>query len=320
MEIRKLQYTGKGTYVLSLPKKWLKKYNLKKGDKFAIIEMENGFFVTPKFNENKDRSATIEISKDISREIISRYTYGYKTLNITGKITSEARNDIKETISELMGYDIIDEKEDIIVIQDLLDPSQLTIKKTLKREYFLASMMHRDALIALQNNDRKMALDIIKRDSEVNKLYFLAVRQIRTALQNTVFAESSGINSLESIDIRIVSKNIEEIGDHAVVIAQSILMLTDNEKELFEDISKLGYFAYKMNEIAFKAFIESSRENANAALGMKKEFLTKKEELDKLVIPSPYAIALRNILENIKDIGEKGVDIAHLVFKPQEEL
>jgi hypothetical protein len=34
------------------------------------------------------------------------------------------------------------------------------------------------------------------------------------------------------------------------------------------------------------------------------------------VLSSPHAIHLRNVLENIKGIGEKGIEVAQLAYKP----
>ncbi len=316
MEIRKLQYSGKGTYVLSLPKKWLEKYNVKKGDKFAIIEMENGIYVTPKFNESTQRTATLDVTEYISKEIIARYTYGYKNVTINGPLSSIERTVIKNTIAELMGYDIIEETEDKIIITDLLNPSQLNIIKTIKREFFLASHMHKDAIMAFLKLDGALAQDVIDRDSEVNKLYFFTVRQLRTALQDTTVAESIGVNSLESIDIRVVSKSIEELGDHAVAIARSVLNLSTIEEALFFKISDFSAKAQTISSLAIKAFIDADKEEGVKVLKMKDAFMKQKDELDEAVLSSGQAINLRNILENIKDIGEKGIEIAQLAYKP----
>jgi phosphate uptake regulator len=317
MEIRKLQYSGKGTFVLSLPKKWLEKYGIEKGDKFGIVEMENGLYITPSFNETHDRTATIDVTDYVSKELIARYTYGYNHVIVKGPISSAERTVIKDTIGELLGYDIIEESEDKIVITDLLNPAQLNTFKTLRREFFLASLMHTDAVRAMVDHDMELARDVIRRDSEVNKLYFFTVRQLRTALQDTKVADSIGVNSLESMDIRVVSKAIEEIGDHAAAIAKVVLQLAPlDDDALIARIQEFSTLAEEITKNALRAFLETDKECGGCVLRKKDEFYAIKDRLDEQVLSSPHAIHLRNVLENIKGIGEKGIEVAQLAYKP----
>ncbi|MDQ3851861.1 MAG: phosphate uptake regulator PhoU [Thermoproteota archaeon] len=47
-EIRKVQFTGKSTYVLSLPKRWIEEMHLKAGDQVALIrELDNSLSILP---------------------------------------------------------------------------------------------------------------------------------------------------------------------------------------------------------------------------------------------------------------------------------
>ncbi|MBN1785542.1 MAG: phosphate uptake regulator PhoU [Candidatus Methanofastidiosa archaeon] len=316
MEIRKLQYSGKGTFILSLPKRWLDKHSIDKGDKFGIIEMENGLFITPKFNEARELTANLKVSKYISREITARYTYGFNKVVISGPISSQYRTIITQTLSELMGYDIVEETEDHMIIKDLLNPSQLNISKTLRREFFLASLMHKDAMTALHNMDKELAKDIIRRDSEVNKLFFFTVRQIRTALQDTTMAESIGVNHLESIDLRVVSKCIEEIGDHAVHIAESIIDLEECSSGVMDLMVAFGNSTLEYSNIAMDSFLNANKEKSSELLNKKNEFYQEKRSLDEEVLNCKDAIVMRNILDSIRGIGDKAFEIASLAYKP----
>ena len=40
-EVRKIQFTGRSTYILSLPKKWMTDIHLKPGDPVTIIREAN---------------------------------------------------------------------------------------------------------------------------------------------------------------------------------------------------------------------------------------------------------------------------------------
>jgi phosphate uptake regulator len=318
MEIRKLQCTGGGTYILSLPKKWIEKYSLKRGDSFALFEQENGLFITPKFEEKKEKQVEITADEFVSRKIMTSYTYGYTTLQITGTLTNEIRSQIRETVDTLLGYEIIDEKEKVIFVQDLLNPSELTTEKALKREYFLASSMHKDLTEALSTGVFTLANDIIARDSEVDKLYFLIVRQLRSALQNTGFAEKVGVTPLECLDFRIVAKNVEEIGDSAEAAARNLLGVTSIAGSIAEDLVEFSDLAYSMHETAFKSLLEADRSRANTVIERRIEVNKRKEDLDEKILKADQAVLLGNVVENIQIICEKGSDIADLVFKPED--
>lgn len=316
MEIRKLQRTGGGTYILSLPKKWIEKYSLQKGDSFALFERENGLFVTPKFEEKKEKHMEITADEVVARKIMTSYTYGYTTITITGDLTNEIRFQIRETVDTLMGYEIIDEKKNTIFIQDLLNPSELTTEKALKREYFLASTMHTDLTEAVTNGKHELANDIIARDSEVDKLYFLIVRQLRSALQSTGFAEKVGVSPLECLDYRIVAKNVEEIGDSAEAASCNLLEIDTIPEDITKDLVNFSKVAYFIHRTAFGAFLEADKSCANIVIEKQKEVQKRKEALDEKILPCEQAILLGNIVENIQIICEKGIDIADLVFKP----
>lgn len=313
-----MQCTGGGTYILSLPKKWIEKYSLEKGDSFALFEQENGLFITPKFEEKKEKQMEITADEFVSRKIMTSYTYGYTSIKITGNLTNEIRSNIRETVDTLLGYEIIDEKEKSIFVQDLLNPSELTTEKALKREYFLASSMHKDLTKAVSTGEFGLANDIIARDSEVDKLYFLIVRQLRSALQNTGFAERVGVSPLECLDFRIVAKNVEEIGDSAEVASRNLLDIDSIVGYIAEDLVKFSRLAYFMHETAFKAFLEGDRACANKVIEKQKEVKERKEELDEKILKTEQAVLLGNIVENVQIICEKGSDIADLVFKPED--
>ena len=283
-----------------------------------MFEQENGLFITPKFEEKKEKQAEIAADEFVSRKIMTSYTYGYTSIKITGNLTNEIRSQIRETVDTLLGYEIIDERENAVFVQDLLNPSELTTEKALKREYFLASSMHKDLTEVVSTGVFTLANDIIARDSEVDKLYFLIVRQLRSALQNTGFAEKVGVSPLECLDFRIVAKNVEEIADSAEVASRNLLDIDSIAGDIAEDLVKFSKLAYFMHQTAFKAFLEADRSRANKVIEKQKEVKEKKEELDEKVLKAEKAVLLGNIVENIQIICEKGSDIADLVFKPED--
>ncbi len=65
-ETRKIQFTGKSTYIVSLPKKWINDLGLKQGDQVSVGRQGiSGLKIIPYNTRRKDESdvATIEIDQ-----------------------------------------------------------------------------------------------------------------------------------------------------------------------------------------------------------------------------------------------------------------
>ena len=67
-EIRKIQFTGKSSYIVSLPKQWILELGLKKGDQLRMVRKGSSTLelYPPKFETRlqKKEDATIEIEMD----------------------------------------------------------------------------------------------------------------------------------------------------------------------------------------------------------------------------------------------------------------
>ena len=54
MEIRRVQVTGGSSYIITLPKGWVKKSNIQKNDSIGLISQPDGtLLITPKMIEKK---------------------------------------------------------------------------------------------------------------------------------------------------------------------------------------------------------------------------------------------------------------------------
>ena len=101
VETRKIQFTGKSSYIISLPKQWIRELDLKRGDQIRITRQgSSSLQIYPqKFHSkiSQKEDATIEIDieeepKSIIRKLISLYFLGYKTINVkpkTGRLKPE---------------------------------------------------------------------------------------------------------------------------------------------------------------------------------------------------------------------------------------
>src|SRR5438270_9234575 len=64
-EVRKIQFTGRSTFILSLPKGWMKEMQLKAGDLVSVVrEANNSLSIIP--NDMRALSSTLEAITIIS--------------------------------------------------------------------------------------------------------------------------------------------------------------------------------------------------------------------------------------------------------------
>jgi len=117
-ETRKIQFTGKSTYIISLPKKWITDLGLKQGDQVSVGRKGiSSLHVTPYNTRKKDQTdtATIEIepkeeTSTVVRKLVSLYFLHFKTISIkprVGRIMQSQRIGIRNDVKKiLMGAEI----------------------------------------------------------------------------------------------------------------------------------------------------------------------------------------------------------------------
>jgi len=224
MELRKIQRTRGGTFFVTLPKEWALKNGITRGSVVYTSITSNGRLIIDPRYDLKPRPLTITIKPTpyLSREIIGKYLLGYDMIRISAKrrITIEQREIVKETVSRLIGLEIIEEDHANIVIQCLLQPAALPPEKVLRREYLISSGMLRDSMTAILQGDTQLAKSVIARDNEVDRLYFLVVRILRTVIQNPRLSEKLEVYPIDCLDYRLTASLVESVGDQASQIAE----------------------------------------------------------------------------------------------------
>jgi phosphate transport system protein len=101
-------------------------------------------------------------------------------------------------------------------VQRLIDQPPLKPFITIPRMAELAQLMIKDVLDAYVRRDPERALDVWRRDEEVDQYYNSLFRELLTY----IFEDPR--NTTVCIDLLFIAKNLERIGDHATNIAEKI--------------------------------------------------------------------------------------------------
>ncbi|OYT41253.1 MAG: hypothetical protein B6U86_02765, partial [Candidatus Altiarchaeales archaeon ex4484_43] len=216
MEYRKIQLTGESTYILSLPKRWVKKNKLDKGDVLSIMERGDTLLLKPR--EEREIEAEIDLEKKslelISRSLITKYIQGFDTVVIRSKryIPPEIRKGLKEISSLLIGMEQFGETSNELVFRMLMREKGDVADTVLRMHRMsLSSLEELLRNITPENYNEHILKDIIQRDDEIDKFYFLIFRQLSSA---------GGYECSMWIQI---AKSIERISDHIENIANLVI-------------------------------------------------------------------------------------------------
>jgi phosphate uptake regulator len=330
-EIRKIQLTGKSTYIVSLPKKWATSLNLKSGSQLVVSRQgDASLLLTPKelFKSQRLTEATIMTSwKDdpntIARKIIALYLIGYNFIKIFTKderTTSLQRNFIKDLVrKKLVGTEIISDFPNEMKLQILLSYPELSVENALRRMCFIASSMHEDAMQALKDSNKKLAEDVIALDDEVDRFSLYVIRQLKAAVQNERVLKDIGLsNPRDCLGYRIISKSVERIADHAVKIAENVISLNGKiEDYTFQKISEMSSFARFAFDDSIKSLYKKDYLLADNVVAKTKTIASIENEALSSIAKKAEAATMSNIrliMESTRRTAEYAGDIAEIVL------
>ena len=251
LEIRRVQKTGASTMTVSLPKDWIVSNSIKPGTPVVVKVLPDGTIsIDPKMQRDKEEMRKVimvddeETKEHLTRKLIGAYLAGYNIIEVRAKsrLDLELKHAVKEISRMVIGPEVIEETSNTIILHDLSDPVELPQQKCVRRMHLIVNSMHKDAIIALREGDEALAKDVIDRDTDVDRLYWMAVKQYNMILKDRKLSEKIGVDIFEGMSLMLVARGIERIGDHAEKIANNALMMAKASGTLanLDEIVKLS--------------------------------------------------------------------------------
>ncbi len=262
MPARKAIEMGEGTILVSLPKEWVRRNGVKKGDTLSVEQLSAGkLMVKPLAGpEGEPKQIVIDYpAEDLSQvtnDVTGAYLLGYDIVKVVGTkvITREDRAGIKETIARLVGLEIMDEDSKRMTMQFLLEPTAITPERIVRRMSGLLDGMLKDMAEALAKGDSKLLALVGERDDEVDRLYFLLVRATRAAIVRPEVAEGYGLSPVDLLDYRVLASFLESVGDAITELSHKLHEWTGS-KQLAKEYSACATTLATMNDLATQGFI-----------------------------------------------------------------
>ena len=336
-ETRKIQFTGKSSYIVSLPKQWIMDLGLKQGDQIKVSRQGSSALqiYPPKFHTRAAHieDAVFEIDPEdetsaIIRKLISLYFLGFKTINVKpkfGRLKPEQRAAVKDAVKRmLIGTEIISDSTGGITIQVLVNLLELSVDGAFKRMIHLAKSMLNDAILAVKESNFDLAKEVIRTDDEVDRFGFYIIRQLKIAIQNEFMLKEMGFsNSRNCLGYRLVVKNIERTGDHAVLIAKDLIEFQKPiKKPILEKIQEMNDFAISVLDESCLALFKGDYWQAEQTIKKASEiskFEKKVLNLANSLKNKEEIFRVRRMVENIRRIAEYASDIAEIVLNMNVE-
>uniref|UniRef100_A0A7C4W4F5 Phosphate uptake regulator PhoU n=1 Tax=Geoglobus ahangari TaxID=113653 RepID=A0A7C4W4F5_9EURY len=310
MESRKLQLIGGSSYMISLPKNWVRKNELDQGDEILLDISDEVIKIIPKKLTEKHRIVRAVVDNipkyDESffrRFIIALYIQGLDEIILQDKLLSPKIVEIISSIArEIIGMEVIDASDGKVVLRSLTT-AEFDVEGVLRRMSQIISGMMNSIVDYIRINDKNSLKEIPKHEEDIDRLYFLAVRlenrRIRDLMSPSKWSEMRHI-----LGMRITAKILEELADALIDFSENLYSHENYNAD--EYAGTLSLVNNVFNKVMV-AYLNSDLVKANEAIDMVDELenklLSKLEEKDaSLIYP------LVDICRRIKGIGEIAIN------------
>ena len=331
MERRKIMSLGKSSYVISIPKSWLRTNDLNKGDTVSLDVQSDGSLVIHPTLEDREKEREIhipidanEIEASIVRKIIGAYLDGYTLIRLTsGKIFKADQQRAIRSIVSTLYLRIIESEAGSIELQTLMDESKASVTKDINRMHLITYSMFRDILQVLNNWDIELAQSVISLENDVDQQMFFILRLIRGAALRPSLGKKLSLDPLDCMDYQTLVHRIERIADHISYIARSLVILIDSGIDIPESVLEVFKSAAEMIFISYQnsveGFVAKDVSHTNDSIDTERRV----EELYRKVTPLPLfgdlgeTLLLAEIIsirESLKKISHYAADIAELTI------
>ena len=352
---RRMQSTGRGSFIISLPKEWVQDIGLKRGNEIAFnVQPDSSLVLVPRKLREKGTDAEEaklkeycvnvnpkESSESKLRMIRALYAIGADIIHIRFKNAEDAdkyKTEIKNFVRDnFLGSEIIDETPVEVTLQILIRHSEFPIEKAVRRMAIVALSANKDAIAALKNRGTAFFESVINAHNDVTRLGLYIVRQLKYGIERNLFKELGFRTPKEFLLYRIAVNDIENICENAMNIINHLAtfgkMIDDEmlfvkepiDEEIYSQLVHFNSMAHQLFEDAIKAMFKREYKDAEKIISKREAFVALENELIMLMsskkLDPNVASVLRLIFDSSRRIMDYGRNMAELTLnRTVEEL
>ncbi|HUK74319.1 MAG TPA: phosphate uptake regulator PhoU [Nitrososphaerales archaeon] len=322
MQVRKIQATAGGTFMVTVPKEWIEQLQLKKGDLVSTELDEGSLVITPTEPKHTGHSRTIDIDqlKDqrfLDLSITASYIQGNDVTRIfssSNKMQPHHKEMIRQTLEGIMGVEVSEDFADHVDLINLIDPAKFSLLDTVERFSATSAAVLSDAVTALDKGDSTLAKDAYSRGSESTKVYRLMMRLAFQAAKSRKLREEMNLSDISQVIVMaIATRELGRIAYYAMWVGQHVAALTQRPDRNFVSIvQRMSKTTADMQALALKALLSKDIVSANSVFQKMPQVRQLYESGYKL--PTAYeeknAYRLSLILRDIRGIAGYAVALA----------
>ncbi|AUV83026.1 AbrB family transcriptional regulator [Salinigranum rubrum] len=242
METRKLQEVGGGTYTVSIPKEWAIARGLEAGTPVNLYSHLDGSIVVRSREKDGDGLSEITVEVDGSRTQVERalraaQAVGFErvTLVAAEPFDAETCRAVRSLVRQFVGTELVDERDGRLVVRNLLDASDVSVRQSVVQLQYVALSIHERATTSFLDTDPGAYEQLRGRETEVDRLCGMVVRHFGRALVSLEEVDRVGASRPDLFEYYETARRLERVARNGLTIARVGRYLADPLPEAVVD-------------------------------------------------------------------------------------
>ncbi|MEM4702903.1 MAG: hypothetical protein QXP53_00210 [Candidatus Pacearchaeota archaeon] len=274
---RRLIKQGHDTLTITLPKSWITRQKLNKGDEIIITESGGNLILTSDNKTDGVKRIVIDVTNLtnplIWKYFMAVYRAGYDEIKfvfphskklyevtlsstrILEKKTNQIGSPIKLSIIEILqdmahrfiGMEIIEQKETYCVVRDVSEPSEKEFENSIRRIFTLLLGMAEDNIELLKKRDDKMRSNIDVSDINIDRFTDYCLRILNKNYYKKAGSDTTSFYSIILL-LEFIGDEYRKIAFHGSSLKKTNKLLIELSKKTLELLELFYDFFYKFDD------------------------------------------------------------------------
>jgi|SRR3989344_794677 len=262
---RKIVQHGSSSLTITLPIKWVEKYNVKKGDDIEVQESGPTLIVATKSEITNAKKVITKNDGPFNKNDLSHlYQLGYDELEI--ELSKDSLEEIKARLPNCMGFEIVDQKDNIIYIKNIANALETEFDNLLRKAFLVTDEMGKELVQVLESGEIAKLSEVRNLESLNNKYTDICIRILNKRGYKVQKRE---------MQIYEVIKNVERIGDELKFLCDIFMKNKKPDKNIVLAV-KDGVNYYN---ILYRMFYQYTAEDKEKINDLRKKLIKKYTDL-----------------------------------------